>query len=115
MHCALSQKPLLFTLVKIGSSKKKIKNDFTSHCPSGPFPVSRCISTCILFCFSITIHKHTMINIYCGTQNNRLIEANHLSNEDTFKMIHCCLTLQQQRIDIFLKYHDTGLLCPSHE
>ena len=32
------------------------------------------ISNLILFCFSITIHKHTMINMYCGTQKNRLIE-----------------------------------------
>ena len=73
MHCALSPKPLLFTLMNIGSSRK-ISYDLTAHCPSGPFPASRCISTCILFCFSITIHKHTMINMYCGTQKNRLIE-----------------------------------------
>ena len=61
---------------------RKISYDLTAHCPSGPFPASRCISTCILFCFSITIHKHTMINMYCGTQKIRLIEQRrHLYND----------------------------------
>ena len=41
---------------------------------------------------SITTHEHT-ITLCCGAQKNRLIEANYLSNEDTFKMIHCCSTL----------------------
>ena len=70
---AHSRKNLYCSLMNIGSSRK-ISYDLTAHCPSGPFPASRCISTCILFCFSITIHKHTMINMYCGTQKNRLIE-----------------------------------------
>ena len=50
--------------------RRKISYDLTAHCPSGHFPASRCISTCILFCFSVTIHKHTMINMYCGTQKH---------------------------------------------
>ena len=46
---------------------------------------------------SITTYEHT-ITLCCGAQKNRLIEANYLSNEDTFKTIHCCSTLQQQHI-----------------
>ena len=34
------------------SSEHWVKYDLTAHCPSGPFPASRYISTCILFCFS---------------------------------------------------------------
>ena len=62
---------------------------------------------------SITTHEHT-ITLCCGAQKNRFIEANYLSNEDTFKMIHCCSTLQQQHIyDIYLL--GSSILGPSHE
>ena len=89
----LSSESLLFSEHWV---KSKIHPNLTAHCPIGPFPAPKYMS-CILLCFSITIHEHT-ITLCCGAQKTCLIVANHLSNEDTFKIIHFFSTLQQQHI-----------------
>ena len=110
----LSPETLLFTPVNIGSSRNSPESHFTlsAWCFVVLF-LHRGTFLHAFYFISITTHEHT-ITLCCGAQKNRLIEANYLSNEDTFKMIHCCSTLLQHHIyDIYL--FGSRILGPSHE
>ena len=105
----LSPEPLLFTPVNIGSSRKIIR--ISLHAVRVVLFLHRGTFLHAFYFISITTHEHT-ITLCCGAQKNRLIEANYLSNEDTFKMIHCCSTLLHI-YDIYLL--GSRILGPSHE
>ena len=104
----LSPEPLLFTPVNIGSSRNSSESHFTLRVV---LFLHRGTFLHAFYFISITTHEHT-ITLCCGAQKNRLIEANYLSNEDTFKMIHCCSTLLHI-YDIYLL--GSRILGPSHE
>ena len=100
MHCAT-----LTRNFAVHSSEHWIKSKFTRislHTVRVVLFLHRGTFLHAFYFISITTHEHT-ITLCCGAQKNRLIEANYLSNEDTFKMIHCCSTLLQQHIyDIYI-------------